>query len=165
MQSYLTIDKGKAESVLLKMGLCLWKCRYSKILKSVILLDVPIIVKSRIICSLELQERLWSALAWLRNGDVLLRTYSSMLREPCVKSATARSSQWSKTRTTRNSIYILHRISENMGGRLCNERRKICFVYCFKTILGVTSLMYLESKDASSNLSLSDWWPKYGSLK
>ena len=25
MQSYLTIDKGKAETVLFKMGLCLWK--------------------------------------------------------------------------------------------------------------------------------------------
>ena len=35
----------------------------------------------------------------------------------------------------------------------------------FKTILGVTSLMYLESKDASSILSLSNWVPRYGSLK
>ena len=34
-----------------------------------------------------------------------------------------------------------------------------------KTILEVTSLMYLESKDARSILSLSDWVPKYGSLK
>ena len=48
MQSYLTIDKEKAETVLFKMGLCLWICRDSKILKSVILLDVPITVKSRI---------------------------------------------------------------------------------------------------------------------
>ena len=57
MQS-LTIDKGKAELVLFKMGLRLWICRDSKFLKSVIFLDVPIIVKSRI-CSLELQERQW----------------------------------------------------------------------------------------------------------
>ena len=42
MQSYLIIDKGKAETVLFMMGLCM----DSKILKSVILLDVPIIVKS-----------------------------------------------------------------------------------------------------------------------
>ena len=34
MLSYLTIDKGKAETVLFKMGLCLSICRYSKILKS-----------------------------------------------------------------------------------------------------------------------------------
>ena len=34
-----------------------------------------------------------------------------------------------------------------------------------KTILGVTLLKYLESKDVSSILSLSDWGPKYGSLK
>ena len=54
MQSYLTIDKGKAEIVLFKMGLSLWTCRDPKILKSVILLDVPIIVKSRI-CTVELQ--------------------------------------------------------------------------------------------------------------
>ena len=46
MQVYLTNDKGKAEKVLFKMGLCLWICRDSKILKSIILLDVPIIVKS-----------------------------------------------------------------------------------------------------------------------
>ena len=59
MQNYLTIDKGKAETVLFKIGLCLWICRDSKILKPVILLDVPIIVKSRI-CTLELQKRLWS---------------------------------------------------------------------------------------------------------
>ena len=44
MESYLTIDKGKAETVIFKMGLCLCICRDSDILKSVILLDVPIIV-------------------------------------------------------------------------------------------------------------------------
>ena len=44
MQGYLTIDRGKAETVLFKMALCLWKCRDSQILKSVTLLDVPIIV-------------------------------------------------------------------------------------------------------------------------
>ena len=59
MKSYLAIDKGKAETVLFKMGLCLWICRDSKILKYVILLDVSIIIKSQI-CTLELQERLWS---------------------------------------------------------------------------------------------------------
>ena len=42
MQSHLTIDKVKAETVLFNMGLCLWRCRDSKILKSVIILDVPI---------------------------------------------------------------------------------------------------------------------------
>ena len=48
MQSHLTIDKEKAETVLFKMGLCLWICRDFKFFnKSVILLDVPI-VKSRI---------------------------------------------------------------------------------------------------------------------
>ena len=31
MQSYLTIDNGKAETVLFKMGLCLWICSDSKI--------------------------------------------------------------------------------------------------------------------------------------
>ena len=75
MQIYLTIDKGKAETLLFKMGLCLWILRDSKILKSVILLDVPIIVKSRV-CTMELQERLWSlkntAPAWLGIGDVRL---------------------------------------------------------------------------------------------
>ena len=35
MLSYLTIiDKRKAETVLFKMGLCLWICRDSKILKA-----------------------------------------------------------------------------------------------------------------------------------
>ena len=34
MQSYLTIDKGKAETVLFNMGLRLWICRGSKILKN-----------------------------------------------------------------------------------------------------------------------------------
>ena len=58
MQSYLTIDKGKAETVLYKIGLCLWICRDSKILKSVTLLDVLIIVQPRI-CTMELQERLY----------------------------------------------------------------------------------------------------------
>ena len=57
MQSYLAIDKGKVETVLFKMGLCLWICRDSKFLQSVILFNVPILVKSRI-CTLELQERL-----------------------------------------------------------------------------------------------------------
>ena len=42
MQSYLPIYKGKAETVLFKLNLCLWICRDSKILKSVILLDIPI---------------------------------------------------------------------------------------------------------------------------
>ena len=34
-----------------------------------------------------------------------------------------------------------------------------------KTILGVTPLMYLEIKDASSILSLSDWGLKCGILQ
>ena len=55
MQSCLTIGKEKAETLLFKMGLWLWICRDPKILKSVILLDVPFIVKSRI-CTVELQE-------------------------------------------------------------------------------------------------------------
>ena len=74
MQSYLTIDKGKAETGLLKMGLCLWIYRDSKI-ESVILLDVPIIVKS-LVCTL---ERLWSLiLLWhgWEIGDVRPRTNS-----------------------------------------------------------------------------------------
>ena len=37
MHSYLTIDKGKSKTVLSKMSLCLWICRDSKILKSVVL--------------------------------------------------------------------------------------------------------------------------------
>ena len=92
MQSYLTIDKGKAETLLLKIGLCLWMCRDCKILKSVILLDVPIIVKPRI-CTLELQEKVMvsnTALAWLGNGDVRPRTNSTMLRDPSVNFATSR---------------------------------------------------------------------------
>ena len=45
MQSYLTMGKGKAETVLFKMGLyaCEYICSDSEILKSVILLDIPII--------------------------------------------------------------------------------------------------------------------------
>ena len=58
MQSHLTINKGKAETVLFIMGLGLWTCRDSNTLKSTIILSVPIIEKSRI-CTLELQERLW----------------------------------------------------------------------------------------------------------
>ena len=50
MQSYLTIDKGKTETVLFKMGLCLWICRDSKILKYVILLDIPIEPNIRLRC-------------------------------------------------------------------------------------------------------------------
>ena len=42
MQSYLTIDKGKSETVLFKMGLCLWIFWDSKILQFVILLDVSL---------------------------------------------------------------------------------------------------------------------------
>ena len=60
LQSYLTINKEKAEIVLFKMGLCLWICRDSKIIKAVILLDVPITYsKKPRICTLELQERLY----------------------------------------------------------------------------------------------------------
>ena len=53
MQGYLIIDKGKAETVLFKIGLWLWIyiCKDSKILKSVILLDVPITARSRV-CTL-----------------------------------------------------------------------------------------------------------------
>ena len=69
MQCYLTIDKGKAETVLFKMGLCLWICRDSKILKSVILLDEPIIVKS-LIYALELQEMLWTLILLWRGWDM-----------------------------------------------------------------------------------------------
>ena len=65
--------------MLFKMGLCLWICRDSKILKYVILLDVLIIVKSRI-CT-------------LGNEDVHTRTNSRMLRDPGVKSATGRRSK------------------------------------------------------------------------
>ena len=62
MQSFLAIDKGKAETVLFKMGLCLWIYRDSKILKSVILNGRTYYskVRSMYICTLELQERLWS---------------------------------------------------------------------------------------------------------
>ena len=49
----------KVETVIFKMGLCLWVCRDSKILKTFTLLHKPIIEKSRI-CALELQERVWS---------------------------------------------------------------------------------------------------------
>ena len=59
MQGYLTIDRGKTETVLFKIGLYLWICSDSNFFKSVILWDAPIIVKSRI-CTLELQERMWS---------------------------------------------------------------------------------------------------------
>ena len=69
MESYLTIDKGKAEKVLFKMDLCLWICRDSENLKSVILLGVPIIVMSRI-CTLELQEKLWSLILLWHGGEM-----------------------------------------------------------------------------------------------
>ena len=45
MQSYSitnNIDRGKAETVLFKMGLCLWICRDPKLL---LLLAVPFTVK------------------------------------------------------------------------------------------------------------------------
>ena len=42
MQSHLTIDKGKVETMIFNMDLCLWICRDSNFFKSVILLDVPI---------------------------------------------------------------------------------------------------------------------------
>ena len=102
MQSYLTIDKGKAETVLFKMGLCLCLCRDSKILKSVILLDVPIKEK------LELQERLWSLiLLWhdRENGDVRPRINSIMLRDPVVKSATGRANVASRAPPSKVFIY------------------------------------------------------------
>ena len=74
MQSYWTIDRGKAEIVLFKMGSCLWICRDSNILKSVILLDVPFIVKSWV-CTMYIGiagKAMVSntALTWLGNGEV-----------------------------------------------------------------------------------------------
>ena len=138
MNSYLTFDKGKSETVLFKMGLCLWICRDSKILKSVILLDVPIIVKSRI-CTLELQERLWSLIlfwhGWEIGMFVLGVTAAWMVRDPNVKSATCRSNV--ARRAPVGTVFIMNkycsdRISEHNGGRLCNETRNICFVYCLR---------------------------------
>ena len=92
MQRYLTVDKGKAETVLFKMGLWLWICRDSKILKSVVLLDVHIMYSKVTNMYIGIVGKAMvsnTALAWLGNGDVRPRT-NSMLWDPGVKSATGR---------------------------------------------------------------------------
>ena len=126
MKSYFTADKQKTEKVL-----CLWICRDSKILKSVMLLDVPIIVNSSQICTWELQGKLWSLIllwhGWEIGMFVLVLTPAWSDQRPC-REVCGRSSQCSKTRTARNSIYILHRISEHKGGRLCNECMHISLI-------------------------------------
>ena len=88
MQGYLTIDKGKAETVLFKMGLCFWICRDSTILKSVILLDVPIRYSKITNMYIGIAGKAMvsnTALAWLGNRDVRPRTNSCMLRDPGVE--------------------------------------------------------------------------------
>ena len=65
-------------------------------------------------------------------GDVRPRTNSCMLRDPDMKFVTGRANV---ARRATVFIYVLRRISEHKGGRHYNETRKICFVYCFKTIL------------------------------
>ena len=85
-----------------------YACGYAGILKffkPVVLLDVPIIVKTGI-CTLELQEWLGSLiLLWLGNGDVRTRTNSSMLRDPGVKSETGRANA---RRAQRATVFIYY---------------------------------------------------------
>ena len=113
MQIYWPIDKGKADTVLFKIGLCLWICRNFKILNYVILLDVPIIVNSRI-CALALQERLWSLiLLWhgWEMGMFVLGLSPAMLRDPGVMSATGRANV--AIRAPRATAFIYHTWSQN----------------------------------------------------
>ena len=115
MQGYLTIDKGKEKTALFKMGLCLWICRDSKILKSVMLFDVPIIVKSRIYVHWNCSN---TALAWLGHGDVRPRTNSCMLRDPGVESATGRANV--ARRALRATVFIYYTGSQS--------KREVVFV-------------------------------------
>ena len=169
MQSYLAIEKGKVESVLFKMVLCLWICRDSKILKFVILYDVPIIVKSRI-CALELQEMPWPLILLWHGWEMGMFVFRLTPAYPGVKSATGRANvarrapratvfiYYTGSQSTREVVFVTKHWRYDLSIALSNW---LCLLV--RTILGVTSLMYLESKDASSILSLSDWGSKYGS--
>ena len=106
-----------------------------------------------------------TALAWLGNGDIRPRTNSNMFRNPGVKSATGRANVVRLAPCATVFIYYTGSQSTREVVFVTKQGRYLCFVYCFKTILGVTSLMYLEFKNASSILNLSDWGPKYGGLK
>ena len=64
-QSYLTIDKGKAKTVLFNLCLCLWICRDSKIPKCVILLDVAIYYSKVTNMYIGIAEKLWSLILLL----------------------------------------------------------------------------------------------------
>ena len=89
MESYLTIDKGKAETVLFWW---VYASEYAGILK--FLLDVPIISYNKVtnmyigIAGKAMVSN--TALAWLGNGDVRPRNNSSMLRDPGVRSSIGR---------------------------------------------------------------------------
>ena len=109
------------------MILYLWICRDSKILKLVIFkIGHTYIEKSGIAGKVMVS---YATLAWLGNEDVRPRTNSSMLRDPDVKSATGRANV--ARRAPRAAVFfILLWILEHKLGRLCNEKRKICFVYC-----------------------------------
>ena len=91
-----------------------------------------------------------TTLAWLGNGDVRPRT-TCMLRDPGVKSATGEANVG--RRAPRATILIYYTGSQST--------REVVFV----TKHGNMLVVYCESKDASKILSLSDWGPKYGSLK
>ena len=115
MQSCLAIDKGKAETVLFKICLCLWICRDSKILKSDILLPIGRTYYCKVtnmyigIAGKSMVSN--TALAWLGNEDVRPRTNSSMLKDPDVKSATGRAN--AARRALRATVFIYYTGSQS----------------------------------------------------
>ena len=88
-----------------------------------------------------------TALAWLGNGDVRPRTNSSMFRDPGVKSATGRANVG--RRALRATVFITYSGSQSTWEVIfVTKQGRYALSIAYKTILGVTSLMYL---------SLSDW--------